>query len=102
MHRLISMSTALVLLAIGCAQTQNTAPGAGGPDTTREGVRCRTELVYRPGPLGTMQTTPVQKCEPIEVPVLPAAVPANPGGTPAPTTQTVPAPKRDAPATGNP
>jgi len=101
MHRRISMPTALVLLALGCAQTQGAAPGPGGPDTTRD-VRCRTELVYQQGPRGTMQATPVQKCEPIEVPALPAGVPPNPGGTPAPTTQTVPAPKRDVPATGNP
>jgi hypothetical protein len=103
MRRRISMPAVLVLLVAGCAQTQGAAPGPGERDATHEGFRCWTELVYQPGPLGTMgQSTPVQKCEPIEVPTLPAGAPPNPGGTPAPTTQTVPAPPRDVPAKNNP
>jgi len=96
----ISMFAALVLLVLGCAQTQGDAPQQGARATPR--LRCRTELEYRPGPLGTVgQSTPVQKCEPIEVPTLPPGDLPNPGGTPAPTTQTVPAPKSDAPPAGD-
>jgi hypothetical protein len=93
----IWMPSALVLLVLGCAHTQGDTPEQGARATPR--LRCRTEMEYRPGPLGSMgQSTPVQKCEPIEVPMLAPGELPNPGGTPAPTTQSVPAPKSDAPA----
>jgi hypothetical protein len=86
---------ALALLALGCAQTQGETAEQGARATPR--LRCRTVLEYRPGPGGTVgQSTPVQKCEPIEAPTLAPVDLPNPGGTPAPTTQTVPAPKSDA------
>ncbi len=98
-HR-ISLPIALSLLVLGCAKAPPEAPAQGAGQTPR--LRCRTELEYRPGPLGTVgQSTPVQKCEPIEVPTLPPGDLPNPGGTPAPTTQTVPAPKSDAPPAGD-
>ena len=91
----IAISLALALLALACAETQGEA-GKQGATTPR--VRCRTEFEYRPGPLGTMgQTVPVQKCEPVEVPTLAPGDLPTPGGTPAPTTQTVPARKSDEP-----
>ena len=92
----IATSLGLALLALACAQTQ----GEAGPQgATAPRLRCRTEFEYRPGPLGTMgQTVPVQKCEPIEVPTLAPGELPKPGGTPAPTTQTVPAPRSDEPA----
>jgi hypothetical protein len=101
MHHRISLPMALVLLVLGCAHTQGNTQGDGGEQGARATprLRCRTELEYRPGPLGTVgQSTPVQKCEPIEIPTLAPGDLPNPGGTPAPTTQTVPSPKNDAPA----
>jgi hypothetical protein len=87
------------MFVLGCAGTQGKAPEQGA-DATR--MRCRTELQYTPGPLGTMgQSTPVQKCEPVEIPSLPPGAVPSPGGTPAPTTQTVPAPKGDTPPAGD-
>ena len=98
-HR-ISLPVGLVLLVLGCAKPPADAPPQA--ETAPPRLRCRTELEYRPGPLGTIgQSTPVQKCEPIEVPTLPPGDLPNPGGTPAPTTQTVPAPKSDAPPAGD-
>jgi hypothetical protein len=87
------------VLVLGCAGTQDKAPAQGADATPR--VRCRTELQYTPGPLGTGQSTPVQICEPVEVPSLPPGAVPSPGGTPAPSTQTVPAPKRDTPPAGD-
>jgi hypothetical protein len=98
-HR-ISLPLGLVLLLLGCAKTPADVPLQGETATPR--LRCRTELEYRPGPLGTPgPSIPVQKCEPIEVPTLPPGDLPNPGGTPAPTLQTVPAPKSDAPPAGD-
>ena len=96
----ISMPAALVLLVLGCAGTQGDASPQGASATPR--LRCRTVLEYRPGPAGTVgQSTPVQKCEPIDVPTLPPGDLPNPGGTPAPTRQTGPAPTCDAPPAGD-
>ncbi len=96
----LSMVTALVLGVLGCAQTQGEAGEKSAPAPSR--LRCRTELEYRPGPLGTMgQSTPVQKCEPIEVPTLSPGELPSPGKTPAPTTQSVPAPKSETPPSGD-
>ena len=91
----------LLMLVLGCAAgTQGKAPAQGADATPR--LRCRTELQYTPGPLGTMgQSTPVQKCEPVELPPLPPSAVPSPGGSPAPTTQTVPAPKGDTPPAGD-
>jgi hypothetical protein len=90
----------LVLLVLGCAKTLADTPSQGATATPR--LRCRTELEYRPGPLGAMgQSTPVQKCEPVEVPTLPPGDLPTPGATPAPTRQTVPAPEGDAPPAGD-
>lgn len=94
MRHEIAGALALALLTLACART----PGAPQGEATPR-LRCRTELEYRPGPFGTVgQSVPVQKCEPVEVPtVAPGQLPSQ-GGTPAPTTQTVPAPKNDEPA----
>jgi len=92
--------TVLVLFLFACAKPPADAPDLGARPSPR--LRCRTELEYRPGPAGTLgQSTPVQKCEPIEVPTLDTGVLPSPGGSPAPTTQTVPAPKSDAPPSGD-
>jgi len=90
----------VLVIVLGCAGTQGKAPAQGADATPR--LRCRTELQYTPGPLGTMgQSTPVQKCEPVEMPPLPPGAVPSPGGSPAPTTQTVPAPKGDTPPAGD-
>ena len=94
MQRRISLPIALSLLVLGCGKTPPEASAQSAGPIPR--LRCRTELEYRPGPLGTVsQSTPVQKCEPIEVPTLPPGDLPNPGGTPAP------APKSDAPPVGD-
>jgi hypothetical protein len=94
----ILVQIAFVLLVLGCAEP-GPAPAQGAGDTRQ--LRCRTELQVTPGPLGTVQSTPVQTCEPVAAPTpLPGNLPP-PGGTPAPTTQTVPAPKSDTPPPGN-
>ena len=97
MNLRIVSSLALAVLALGCAQTTQAEKGEKGAPTTQR-LRCRTEFEYRPGPLGTMgQSVPVQKCQPVEVPTLAPGDLPTPGGTPAPTTQTVPARKSDQP-----
>ncbi len=92
----IATCLALAWVALACAPTQEKAGEQGASTSPR--VRCRTEFEYRPGPLGGMgQSVPVQRCEPIEVPTLAPGDLPNPGGTPAPTPQTVPARKSDEP-----
>ena len=98
-HRIL-IPAVFVLIVLGCASAPKDASKPGADSSPR--LRCRTELQYTPGPLGTMgQSTPVQKCEPLEVPPLPSGAVPSPGGTPAPTTQTVPPPKGDAPPAGD-
>jgi hypothetical protein len=70
-RQLVAALSLALASAFACAGHSATAaaPGSGDAPGKRPGVECKTVLEIRPGPRGTSGgATPVQKCEPADVP----------------------------------